>query len=184
MLGKKKGGEKKSVFPTRPVFDAGAVRAPTQRCGAGNSCISQTTRATNRIACALNSQTTNFSRSDPQPLLVVSKGQLVRRGRGAARRDFSPPDWLPVTSFYDSASCSHFSFPLSGTSSPPTARPSREERGRAPEPGPAFPTLGLPRVEAAAKWRGLRLRCSRWFSELGKCDTARRLPRGHRLTAR
>lgn len=63
-------------------------------------------------------------------LLIIpggEEGQVVREG---CRRvsDISPQDWPPVTSFYYSASCLHFSFPLPG---PPGrtqllgARPSR-----------------------------------------------------------
>lgn len=98
----------------------------------GNFGISWTAGVMDCVLCALNSEIMNFSRFAPRQLPVLRKGQ---GGCWCCQAcDISPADWLPVTSFYYSASCLRFSFPLPGTSGPHTAPGSRGERGSVSEP--------------------------------------------------
>lgn len=101
----------------------------------GNFGISWTAGVMDCVLCALNSEIMNFSRFAPRQFPVLRKGQ------GGCWRcqacDISPLDWLPVTSFYYSASCLHFSFPLSGTSGPHTAPGTEGSAAVSEPPSPA-----------------------------------------------
>lgn len=79
----------------------------------GNLGISWSAGVMDCVLCALNSEIMSFSRFAPQHPWWWRRDNW-REGAASCVSDIRPRDWLPVTSFYYSAWCLHFSFPLWG----------------------------------------------------------------------